>query len=82
MTVLSKRNPPAWEVSDFNNSNHYFGFPVFSVSWGICFSLEPNPNSSKEMDSGTVLAQGKRLLLQHVRQVFAGTIAETVNNLC
>jgi len=37
---------------------------VFSVIWGICFSLKANPNGMKTSDSGTVLAQGTRLLLQ------------------
>jgi hypothetical protein len=35
---------------------------VFSVIWGICFSLKANPNGMKTSDSGTVLAQGTRLL--------------------
>jgi hypothetical protein len=34
---------------------------VFSVIWGICFSLKANPNGMKRSDSGTLLAQGKRL---------------------
>jgi hypothetical protein len=35
---------------------------VFSIIWGICFSLKANPNGMKTSDSGTVLAQGTRLL--------------------
>jgi hypothetical protein len=35
---------------------------VFSVIWGICFSLKANPNGMKRSDSGTLLAQGTRLL--------------------
>jgi hypothetical protein len=35
---------------------------VISVSWGICFSLKANPNALRRSDSGTVLAQGTRLL--------------------
>ena len=31
---------------------------MFSVIWGVCFSLKANPNDRKKMDSGTVLAQG------------------------
>jgi hypothetical protein len=50
--------------TDNNNSIPCFGFSVFSVIWGICFSLKANPNGMKTSDSGTVLAQGTRLLLQ------------------
>ena len=48
--------------TDSNSSIPYFDFSVFSVSWGICFSLKANPNDMKRSDSGTVLAQGTRLL--------------------
>src|SRR6202021_2634234 len=48
--------------TDSNNSIHSSGFSVFSVIWGICFSLKPNLNGIKTSDSGTVLAQGARLL--------------------
>jgi hypothetical protein len=34
-----------------------------STNRGICFSLKSNPNEMKTLDSGTVLAQGTRLLL-------------------
>jgi hypothetical protein len=50
--------------TDSNSSIIYFDFSVFSVIWGICFSLKANPNGMKTSDSGTVLAQGTRLLLQ------------------
>jgi len=50
--------------TDSNSSILYFDFSVFSVIWGICFSLKANPNGMKTSDSGTVLAQGTRLLLQ------------------
>jgi hypothetical protein len=43
--------------TDSNSSILYFGFSVFSVIWGIYFSLKANPNSMKTSDSGTVLAQ-------------------------
>jgi hypothetical protein len=48
--------------TDSNSSIPYFGFSVFSVIWGICFSLKANPNGMETSDSGTVLAQGTRLL--------------------
>ena len=44
--------------TDSNNSVHSSGFSVFSVIWGICFSLKASPNGMKTSDSGTVLAQG------------------------
>jgi hypothetical protein len=44
--------------TDSNSSIPYFGFSVFSVIWGICFSLKANPNGMKTSDSGTVLALG------------------------
>jgi hypothetical protein len=53
--------------TDNNNSIPCFGFSVFSVIWGICFSLKANPNGMKTSDSGTLLAQGTRLLLQQRR---------------
>ena len=53
--------------TDSNSSIPYFDFSVFSVIWGICFSLKANPNGMKTSDSGTVLAQGTRLLLQQRR---------------
>src|SRR5271157_391720 len=43
--------------SDSNSSTHYFDFSVFSVIWGVCFSLKANPNGIKRSDSGAVLAQ-------------------------
>jgi hypothetical protein len=46
-----------------NNPIPYFGFSVFSIIWEICFSLKANPNGTKRLDSGTVLAQGALLLL-------------------
>ena len=49
---------------DSNNSIHSSGFSVFSVIWGIFFSLNANPHGMKTSDSGTVSAQGTRLLLQ------------------
>jgi hypothetical protein len=49
--------------TDSNSSILYFDFSVFSVIWGICFSLNANPNGIKTSDSGTVLAQPARLLL-------------------
>jgi hypothetical protein len=49
--------------TDSNGSILYFDFSVFSVIWGICFSLNANPNGMKTSDSGTPLAQGTRLLL-------------------
>jgi hypothetical protein len=49
--------------TDSNSSIPYFGFSVFSVIWEICFSIKANPNGMKTSDSGTVLAQGTRLLL-------------------
>ena len=36
--------------------------PFCSLICGICFSLKANPNGLKTSDSGTVLAQGTRLL--------------------
>ncbi len=45
-------------LSDSNSSINYFHFSVFSVIWGICFSLKANPNGMKRSDSGTLLAQG------------------------
>ena len=35
--------------SDSNSSISYFHFSVFSVIWGICFSLEANPNDTKNI---------------------------------
>jgi hypothetical protein len=49
--------------SDSNSSIHYFGFSVFSVIWGICFSLKANPNGMKRSDSDTLLAQGGGVLI-------------------
>jgi hypothetical protein len=37
---------------------------MFSTIWGICFSLEANLNALKTSDSGTVVAQRERLLLE------------------
>jgi hypothetical protein len=50
--------------TDSNSSIPYFGLSVFSVIWGICFSLRNNPNGMKTSDSGIVLAQGTRLLCE------------------
>src|SRR6204780_1178973 len=36
-------------LSDSNSSINYFHFPVFSVIWGICFSLKANPNGTKNI---------------------------------
>ena len=36
-------------LSDSNSSINYFHFPVFSVIWGICFSLKANPNGKKNI---------------------------------
>ncbi len=49
-------------LSDSNSSINYFHFSVFSVIWGICFSLKANPISMKRSDSGTLLAQEAHLL--------------------
>ena len=62
MSVCLGRGP-----TDSNSSILYFDFSVFSVIWGICFSLKANPNGMKTSDSGTLLAQGTRLLLQQRR---------------
>jgi hypothetical protein len=51
-------------LSDSNSSINYFDFSVFSVIWGICFSLKANPNGMKRSDTGTLLAQGTRLLCE------------------
>jgi hypothetical protein len=48
-------------LADSNSSISYFDFPVFSVIWGICFSLEANLNGIKRSDSGPLLAQGAHL---------------------
>jgi hypothetical protein len=40
-----------------NGSVHYFGFPMVSIIWGACFSLEAKPNAMKTFDSRTVRAQ-------------------------
>jgi hypothetical protein len=64
MTPLSTNDRVAClgrALSDSNSSISYFDFPVFSVIWGICFSLKANPNGMKRSDSGTLLAQGTRL---------------------
>ncbi len=44
-------------------SIRYFRFSMFSIIWGICFSLKANLNALKTSDSGTVMAQRERLLL-------------------
>ena len=36
-------------LSDSNSSINYFDFSVFSVIWGICFSLEANPKRPKNI---------------------------------
>ena len=36
-------------LSDSNSSINYFHFSVFSVIWGICFSLKANPNGTKNI---------------------------------
>src|ERR1700689_3879317 len=36
-------------LSDSNSSINYFDFSVFSVIWGICFSLKANPNGTKNI---------------------------------
>jgi hypothetical protein len=36
-------------LSDSNKSINYFDFSVFSVIWGICFSLKANPNGTKNI---------------------------------
>ena len=36
-------------LSDSNRSINYFDFSVFSVIWGICFSLKANPNGTKNI---------------------------------
>jgi hypothetical protein len=38
-----------------------FDFSVFSVAWGICFSLKAKPNGSKTSDLCTLLTYGTRL---------------------
>jgi len=43
---------------------------VFSVIWGICFSLKANPNGIKTSDTVTLLAEGTRL-----RDTAAGWVA-------
>jgi hypothetical protein len=35
--------------TDSNSSIAYFDLSVFSVLWGICFSLTANPNGKKNM---------------------------------
>jgi hypothetical protein len=51
-------------LSDSNSSISDFHFSVFSVIWGISFSLKANPNGMKRSDTGTLLAQGTRLLCE------------------
>jgi hypothetical protein len=41
---------------------------VFSVIWGICFSLKANPNGMKRSDSGTLLAQGSACSVPMLRE--------------
>jgi len=40
--------------TDSNSSIPCFGFSVFSVIWGICFSVKDNPNGLKTMHSCTL----------------------------
>src|SRR5208283_4489952 len=54
-------------LSDSNSSINYFDFSVFSAIWGICFSLEANPNSMKTSDIGTLLAQDSPARYQFVK---------------
>ena len=35
--------------TDSNASNCYVAFSVSSLTWGICFQLEANPNKSKDI---------------------------------
>lgn len=49
--------------ADSNATNSHFAFPVFSLTWGMCSSLDSKPNlSNKTLHSGTLLTQGVRLL--------------------
>ena len=58
----AQRACPGRALSDSNSSITYFDFSVFSVIWGVCFSLKANPNGMKTSDNGTLLAQGTSLL--------------------
>src|SRR5713226_4581378 len=66
---MSGRSAAWWRAclghgpTDSNSSIPYFGFTVFSVIWGIRFSLTANPHVMKTSDSGTVLARRTRMLL-------------------
>ena len=49
LTSLSQSACLGRALSDSNSSISFFDFPVFSVIWGICFSLKANPNGTKNI---------------------------------
>jgi hypothetical protein len=55
--------------TDSNSSIPYFGFSVFSVIWGICFSLKANPNGMKTSDSDDSRSGGDVLGQSPERQI-------------
>jgi hypothetical protein len=46
--------------TDSNGSNSQFSSSVFSLTWGICFSLKANPNGSKNMAFWHTFGTGTR----------------------
>jgi hypothetical protein len=54
----------------------YFHFSVFSVIWGICFSLKANPNGTKNIAFGHTFGTGTHLLFHKIQR--ASTIADTI----
>ena len=46
---MTEARLPWARTIDSNSSINYFHFPMFSVIWGICFSLKANPNGTKNI---------------------------------
>jgi len=48
-------------TADSSATNSYFAFSVFSLTWGMCSSLDTNPNRSKNIGFWHAFGTGVRL---------------------